>query len=149
MTALSHRGITYLRATPERVWHALTNADESGLYWGHRNVSTWLLGAPWEHQRTDGSGIADVTGTVEAVDRPHRLVTTWAGPQEDRAGWPSRVTFEIQGWQDLTRLTVIHENLADEAARADAEQGWSAVLANLKTYLETGHPLPQQPWLMP
>ncbi|MEU3562428.1 SRPBCC domain-containing protein [Kitasatospora sp. NPDC006786] len=149
MTAFSHRGITYLRATPERVWHALTNADESGLYWGHRNVSTWLLGAPWEHQRTDGSGTADVIGTVEAVDRPHLLVTTWAGPQEQHAAFPSRVTFELQGWQDLTRLTVTHVDLADEAARADAEQGWSAVLANLKTYLETGHPLPQQPWLMP
>ncbi|MFF2745818.1 SRPBCC domain-containing protein [Kitasatospora sp. NPDC058048] len=149
MTAFGHRGITYLRATPERVWHALTNADESGLYWGHRNVSTWLLGAPWEHQRTDGSGTADVIGTVEAVDRPHLLVTTWAGPQEQHAAFPSRVTFELQGWQDLTRLTVTHADLADEAARADAEQGWSAVLANLKTYLETGHPLPQQPWLMP
>ncbi|MFJ6774002.1 SRPBCC domain-containing protein [Kitasatospora sp. NPDC091257] len=149
MTAFSHRGITYLRAAPERVWHALTNADESGLYWGHRNVSTWLLGAPWEHQRTDGSGTADVIGTVEAVDRPHLLVTTWAGPQEQHAAFPSRVTFELQGWQDLTRLTVTHVDLADEAARADAEQGWSAVLANLKTYLETGHPLPQQPWLMP
>ncbi|WP_031068615.1 hypothetical protein [Streptomyces sp. NRRL WC-3742] len=38
---------------------------------------------------------------------------------------------------------------ADEAERADVEHGWSAVLSNLKTYLETGHPLPQQPWLMP
>ncbi|MFF2545460.1 SRPBCC domain-containing protein [Kitasatospora sp. NPDC058063] len=149
MTAFGHRGITYLRATPERVWHALTNADESGLYWGHRNVSTWLLGAPWEHQRTDGSGTADVIGTVEAVDRPHLLVATWAGLREQHAAFPSRVTFELQGWQDLTRLTVTHVDLADEAARADAEQGWSAVLANLKTYLETGHPLPQQPWLMP
>ncbi|WP_033332542.1 SRPBCC family protein [Streptomyces novaecaesareae] len=149
MTALTHRGILYLRATPERVWHALTNADESGIYWGHRNVSTWLPGAPWEHQRADDSGIADVIGIVEAADRPHRLVTTWAGPQERRPGGPSRVTFEIWSWQDLTRLTVTHENLADEAERADAEQGWAAVLSNLKTYLETGHPLPQQPWLMP
>ncbi|MFF2147661.1 SRPBCC family protein [Kitasatospora sp. NPDC058190] len=149
MTAFSHRGIVYLRATPERVWHALTNADESGLYWGHRNVSTWLPGAPWEHQRGDDSGIADVIGIVEAAERPHRLVTSWAGPEEQRPAGPSRVSFDIQAWRDLTRLTVTHENLADEAERADVEQGWSAVLSNLKTYLETGHPLPQQPWLMP
>ncbi|MBO1417585.1 SRPBCC domain-containing protein [Streptomyces sp. FH025] len=149
MTDYTHRGIVYLHATPERVWHALTNADESGLYWGHRNVSTWLPGAPWEHQRDDGSGSADVIGTVEVSDRPHRLVITWAGPQEARSGWPSRVTFELQHWQSLTQLTVTHENLGDEEARADSEQGWSAVLSNLKTYLETGHPLPQHPWLMP
>ncbi|CAM5702361.1 SRPBCC family protein [Kitasatospora aureofaciens] len=149
MTAVSHRSTVYLRATPERVWHALTNADESGLYWGHRNVSTWLPGSPWEHQRTDGSGIADVIGIVEVSDRPYRLVTTWAGPEGQRAEGPSRVTFDLRHWQDLTRLTVTHENLADEDERADAERGWSAVLSNLKTYLETGHPLPQQPWLMP
>ncbi|MFG2843887.1 SRPBCC family protein [Kitasatospora sp. NPDC048296] len=149
MTAFSHRGIVYLRATPERVWHALTNADESGLYWGHRNVSTWLPGAPWEHQRPDDSGIADVIGIVEAAERPYRLVTSWAGPEDQRPAGPSRVSFDIRAWRDLTRLTVTHENLADEAERADAEQGWSAVLSNLKTYLETGHPLPQQPWLMP
>ncbi|MDH6707430.1 uncharacterized protein YndB with AHSA1/START domain [Kitasatospora sp. MAA19] len=149
MAAPAVRSTLYLRATPARVWHALTNADESGLYWGHRNVSTWLPGAPWEHQRADGSGIADVIGVVEAADRPHRLVTTWAGPQERRPGGPSRVTFEIQGWRELTRLTVTHDDLADEAERADAERGWSAVLSNLKTYLETGHPLPQEPWSMP
>ncbi|MER6299096.1 SRPBCC domain-containing protein [Kitasatospora sp. NPDC001539] len=149
MTAFTHRSILYLRADPERVWHALTNADESGVYWGHRNVSTWLPGAPWEHQRADGSGIADVIGVVEVAVRPYHLVTSWAGPQEQRPGGPSRVSFVIQRWQDLTRLTVTHEDLADETERADAEQGWSAVLSNLKTYLETGHPLPQQPWLMP
>ncbi|MEU6237180.1 SRPBCC domain-containing protein [Kitasatospora sp. NPDC047058] len=149
MTATPYRAIVYVHATPEHVWHALTNADESGVYWGHRNVSTWLPGARWEHQRKDDSGTADVVGTVEAVDRPHLLVTTWAGPDEQRPGGPSRVTFRIQGHQDLTRLTVTHENLADEAERDDAEDGWSAVLSNLKTYLETGRPLPQEPWSMP
>ncbi|MFD0273917.1 SRPBCC domain-containing protein [Kitasatospora sp. NPDC127111] len=149
MTETSYRAIVYVHATPEHVWHALTNADESGVYWGHRNVSTWLPGARWEHQRKDDSGIADVVGTVEAADRPHRLVTTWAGPDERRPGGPSRVTFEIQGYRDLTRLTVTHTDLADEAERSEAEAGWSAVLSNLKTYLETGRPLPQEPWSMP
>ncbi|MEV7026089.1 SRPBCC domain-containing protein [Kitasatospora sp. NPDC093558] len=149
MTPAAVRTTVYLHATPERVWHALTNADESAIYWGHRNVSTWLPGAPWEHRRTDDSGIADVTGTVEAATRPHLLVTTWYAPGTPHPAGPSRVTFGIEGWQDLTRLTVTHESLADEAEAAEAARGWSAVLANLKTYLETGHPLPQQPWLMP
>ncbi|MCG6497844.1 SRPBCC domain-containing protein [Kitasatospora sp. A2-31] len=149
MTVPAVRHTVYLHATPEHVWHALTNADESGVYWGHRNVSTWLPGAAWEHRRTDDSGIADVVGTVVEVERPHRLVTTWAGPDEHRPGGPSRVTFRLQGHRDLTRLVVTHENLADEREQAEAEAGWSAVLSNLKTYLETGRPLPQEPWLMP
>ncbi|MFF3067797.1 SRPBCC domain-containing protein [Kitasatospora sp. NPDC057904] len=149
MTPAAVRTTVYLHATPERVWHALTSADESAVYWGHRNVSTWLPGAPWEHRRTDDSGTADVTGTVEASTRPHHLVTTWYSPGTPDPAGPSRVTFGIEGWQDLTRLTVTHENLADETGAEQAAAGWSAVLANLKTYLETGHPLPQQPWLMP
>src|SRR5258708_35410058 len=51
--------VTYIESTPEKVWHALTDADLSGDYWGHRNISDWQPGATWEHQRTDGSGIAD------------------------------------------------------------------------------------------
>ncbi|MFB7614802.1 SRPBCC domain-containing protein [Kitasatospora sp. NPDC056181] len=149
MTAAPYRCILYVRATPQHVWHALTNADESAVYWDHRNVSTWLPGARWEHRRTDDSGTVDVAGTVEAAERPHRLVTTWAGPDEQRPGGPSRVTFELQGHLDLTRLTVTHDRLADDAERADAEAGWSAVLSNLKTYLESGRPLPQEPWSMP
>ena len=30
---------------------------------GTANVSDWQAGSCWEHQRTDGSGIADVVGT--------------------------------------------------------------------------------------
>ena len=51
-------------ATPERVWQALTDADLTAAYWGHGNVSDWQAGSPWEHRRTDGSGVADVVGTV-------------------------------------------------------------------------------------
>lgn len=42
-----------------------------------------------------------------------------------------------------------HEDLADESERADVSSGWPAVLSNLKSLLETGHVLPQEPWLMP
>jgi len=44
---------------------------------------------------------------------------------------------------------VTHEDLADETERDDASRGWSAVVSNLKTLLETGSALPQQPWSMP
>ena len=56
--------VTYIESTPERVWQALTDADLTAEYWGHSNVSDWQAGSAWEHRRTDGSGIADVVGTV-------------------------------------------------------------------------------------
>jgi uncharacterized protein YndB with AHSA1/START domain len=141
--------VTYIESTPEKVWHALTDADLTAEYWGHSNVSDWQVGSAWEHQRTDGTRIADVVGTVVESVAPTRLVSTWASPGEERADGPSRVTFDIQPYGEIVRLTVTHENLADEAERDEAAMGWSAVLSNLKSLLETGSPLPEEPWLVP
>ncbi|WP_322741069.1 SRPBCC domain-containing protein [Streptomyces hygroscopicus] len=79
-----------------------------------------------------------------------RLVTTWAAPEhEAHEDKYSRVTFDIQPHGDIVGLTVTHEDLVDEAERAQAAGGWAAVLSNLKSLIETGSPLPQEPWLLP
>src|SRR4051812_15440856 len=140
--------VTYIRSTAAQVWQALTDPDVTADYWGHSNVSDWQPGSTWEHQRTDGSHVADVVGTVMESNPPTHLVTTWRAPDAD-AGQPSRVTFDIEAFEDIVRLTVTHEDLADETERDDASRGWSAVVSNLKTLLETGAALPQQPWSMP
>jgi uncharacterized protein YndB with AHSA1/START domain/DNA-binding transcriptional ArsR family regulator len=140
--------VTYIQATPQRVWHALTDADLTAEYWGHRNVSDWQAGSPWEHRRVDGSDIADVVGTVLESVPPERLVLTFGAPGAEPDAGPSAVTFLIEPYQDIVRLTVTHENLADEDAVGAVSAGWPAVLANLKSLLETGHVLPQPPWEM-
>ena len=143
--------VTYIQCTPEQLWHALTDADLSAEYWGHRNVSDWQAGSKWEHQRTDGSGVADVVGTIVESRPPVRLVMTFDAPGDDRDDGndgPSQVTFEIDPHGEIVRLTVTHENLADRAAYDAISTGWPAVLANLKSFMETGHVLPQAPWEM-
>ena len=52
--------VSYIEATPEQVWRALTDADLSAEYWGHRNVSDWQVGSRWEHQRTDDAQTAEI-----------------------------------------------------------------------------------------
>jgi hypothetical protein len=64
-------------------------------------------------------------------------------PQGLEAG-VSKVTFEIEPYHEIVRLTVVHEDLDDEML-IGISQGWPAVLANLKSLLETGHVLPQSP----
>jgi uncharacterized protein YndB with AHSA1/START domain/DNA-binding transcriptional ArsR family regulator len=139
--------VTYIESSPERVWEALTDADLTARYWGHSNVSDWQPGSPWEHQRTDGSGIADVTGTVLEAAPPRRLTMTFAAPGEAPTEGPSTVTFEIEPFHEIVRLTVTHGNLAGDDWEA-AAAGWPAVCANLKSLLETGHVLPRAPWEM-
>ena len=140
---------TYIDATPDKVWHALTDADLTAAYWGHANVSDWQPGSRWEHRRTDGSGLADVVGTVLESEPPRRLVTSWSDPGDESPERTSRVTFDICPHGAIVRLTVTHEDLTDEAERREAAGGWAAVLSNLKTYLETGSVLPQIPWEAP
>jgi uncharacterized protein YndB with AHSA1/START domain/DNA-binding transcriptional ArsR family regulator len=138
--------VTYIAATPERVWQALTDADLTASYWGHRNESDWQPGSTWQHLRTDGSGIADVVGTVVESVPPERLVLTFPGSDEQRSGTPSTVTFTIDRDRDVVRLTVQHRDLPTAADAAAVATGWPAVLANLKSLLETGRVLPQAPW---
>ncbi|WP_239164664.1 ArsR/SmtB family transcription factor [Actinoplanes palleronii] len=138
--------VTYIHATPDQVWQALTDAELTGAYWGHHNVSDWQPGSRWAHQRTDGSGIADAGGVVLETAPPHRLVMTFGDP--DAGADASTVTFTIEAHQEIVRLTVTHVDIPSAEDLEAASAGWPAVLANLKSLLETGHVLPQAPWEM-
>jgi uncharacterized protein YndB with AHSA1/START domain/DNA-binding transcriptional ArsR family regulator len=140
--------VTYIESSPERVWQALTSADLTAQYWGHSNVSDWQPGSSWEHRRVDGSGIADVVGTIIESTPPKRLALTFDAPGEEAPRGPTIVTFDIEPYHEIVRLTVTHENLASQDALDAISVGWPAVFANLKSLLETGHVLPQAPWEM-
>jgi len=142
------RYVTYVESTPAKVWHALTDADLTAQYWGHSNVSDWKAGSRWEHRRTDGSYTADVVGTVLDAVPPIRLVMTFDDPANEAPESRSRVTFEIEPYREIVKLTVTHENLAGPEGLEAASAGWPGVFANLKSLLETGHVLPQAPWDM-
>ena len=130
----------YIAASPEKIFHALTDRKTSGQYWFHENVSDWKVGSMWEHRRLDGSA-SDVVGRVVESDPPRRLVTTWSPPGKlDDPAETSRVTFEIETVGAASRLTVTHDDLPPEQL-ADAAAGWSSVLSSLKSLLETGRSL--------
>lgn len=139
--------VTYIASTPKKVWSALLDGEMTRQYWDHFNVSDWKVGSRWEHQRCD-SGKVDCAGTVVECSPPHRLVLTWAYPQElDDPAKVSRVTFEIESFKDnMVRLTVIHGELeAGSKMEHGISQGWPVVLSGLKTLLETGTALPMFP----
>jgi uncharacterized protein YndB with AHSA1/START domain/DNA-binding transcriptional ArsR family regulator len=139
--------VTYIRASAEQVWQALTDADLTSRYWGHANVSDWQPGSTWEHRRVDGSGEVDVVGKVVETEPPTRLVITFEDSLDAERD-PSVVTFLVEPHQDIVRLTVTHENLPNREMLNGISSGWPAVLANLKSLLETGDVLPQAPWEM-
>ena len=87
-----------------------------------------------------------MSGTVLEAQPPRRLTMTFDAPGQTPAEGPSIVTFDIEPYHEIVRLTVTHTNRADGDALQAVSAGWPAVFANLKSLLETGHVLPQAPW---
>ena len=141
--------VTYIQASAEQVWQALTDADLTARYWGHANISDWQVGSPWVHRRVDGSNAVDVVGTVLEAEPPTRLTITFEDSGEERAGGPSVVRFVVEPHEGIVRLTVTHENLPNVEMLNGISRGWPAVLANLKSLLETGDVLATAPWDVP
>lgn len=147
--------VTYIATTPQKVWQALVDPEVMRQYWvGPKsdcvrvNVSDWKPGSRWEHQRLDEARTVDITGKVIESNPPHRLVYSWARPNEaDDASKHSRVSFDIEAHIDgLVRLTVTHDDLERDPQMLEGiSGGWPMVLSNLKTLLETGRPLPRAP----
>lgn len=130
--------VTYISTTPQKLWDALTDPEQTTLYWKHRNVSGWSKGDRWEHVRPDGG--SDGGGTILEIDPPHRLSHTWGSFDDPDAAPPSRVTFDLEPVGDAVRLTLTHEDLAPTELE-DTSNGWAMVLSSLKSLLETGRPI--------
>jgi len=137
--------VTYIASTQEKIFDALTDSEMTRQYWfGRRNASDWKPGSVWEHQKYDDAKRVDICGTVIENTRPKRLVITWARPLDvgDEAK-TSRVTFDLEPHEGAVRLTVTHSELESESKMlTDISKGWPMVLSNLKTFLESGKPLP-------
>ncbi len=83
--------------------------------------------------------------TLLEWDPPRRMVHSWRSLYDDAmAAEPeSRVTWEVEPAPgDTTKLTVVHDRLENSPKTAASVVGWSWILSNLKTILETGRPLP-------
>jgi uncharacterized protein YndB with AHSA1/START domain len=132
--------VTYIRSTAEKVFEAITNPDIARRFWGHENVSDWKPGSKWEHIRANDQRTVELVGKVIEVSPPARLVISWANASQasDPASY-SRVTFEIEKYEDMVRLTVNHDELEAGSGMANGvKKGWPIVLSSLKSLLETG-----------
>lgn len=135
--------VTYIATTPERLWAALTEGEFTRQYWYDRRVeSSWERGAPVVFFDGASDTITD-SGVVLAADPPRTLAYTfrYTGQPEEIAS--SRVTFSIEPHEGLVKLTLVHDQLPDEETAIGFREGWAPILSSLKTFQETGRPLPQ------
>ena len=139
---------TYINATQQQVWDAITTPEI---------VSKYFHGARVEGSYQPGTKVRTVSpdgdqewgnNTVLEADPPRRLVHTWRSLYDpEMAAEPeSRVTWEIDALPGgYTKLTLIHDQLDASPKTAASIAGWSYYLSSLKSVLETGTPLPPPP----
>ena len=132
----------YIKTTPERLWEAITDGELRRRYtFGIGVVSDWTAGSRYEgiHPMAPGPLLE---GENLEIDPPRRLVQSFRAlwGEDARAEGTSRVTWEIEQVQDSCRLTVVHDELREDA-NPELYGGWPMILSGLKTLLETGESL--------
>ena len=149
----------YIKATPQVVWDAITDPAWNARFgypgrmeYDLRPGGTFrAIAGPKEQAMGMPEALAD--GEVLEADPPRRLVQTWRflfDPELAGEG-ATRLIWDIEEDDGgLTRLTLTHElENAPKTAAAVASVahihegggGWALVLSDLKTLLETGHPM--------
>ncbi|TVR96309.1 MAG: ArsR family transcriptional regulator [Trueperaceae bacterium] len=136
----------YIKTTPERIWHAITDPELRRRFsFGVGVESEWTVGSSYAAAtgpETVSPGMPIAEGENLEVDPPHRLVQSFRALWGDDvvAEGTSRVTWEIERVADSCRLTVTHDQLRD-GANGQLYGGWPMILSGLKTLLETGEGL--------
>ncbi len=147
MTENSFIYVTYIATTPEKLWEALTNSKYTEQYFfGSSIQSNWQEGSEITYSR---NGQVSDYGKILKIDHNRVLSYTWTyfgeGVEEKQ---PSHVTFELKPMKETVKLTLRHENLqpGDLVDRDDTfeglNNGWPAIISNLKSLLETEKTLP-------
>jgi uncharacterized protein YndB with AHSA1/START domain len=148
MAAAAHLYEIFIRAPRERVWQALVDPDDTVRYFhGTRFDSSFEPGSTYRNVIVDGERLA-ADGVIETFDPPHRLVLTWHVDYDPEmaAEPPGRVEWTLTPANDegtVTRVTLRHGGLAfSPLTWGHVRLGWVGILDGLKTWLETGQPMP-------
>jgi len=136
----------YIKATPEQVWAAITEPElVARFFHGARMESAYgEVGSSVRSWSPDHTQLWTENTLLES-DPPRRLVHTWRSLYDpELAEEPeSRVTWEIEAVPgEFSKLTLVHDRLDGSPKTAAHVRGWSYILSNLKTVLETGESLP-------
>lgn len=134
---------TYIAAPLERVWQALTQPGEQAMW----HVAPPLLWgrAQWERLAWGYDEIPIISGEVVVWDPArtfaHRIELTRLDEPASTVHW------RLTAYEEVVLVEIEHflsaESMETQALVTD---GWPLLLARLKTWLETGEPMPWPEW---
>ena len=127
-----------IKASPAKVWAAITRPDQMIQWWGpdagptlRADVDVRPGGRFSVVFRLLNGDEHNPTGIYREVIPERKLVFTWDLPGER----DSLVTFLLKPIDGGTELTLLHEHLPNEAERESHEQGWRGLLDKLPLFL--------------
>ena len=138
--------VTFISATPEKVWDALTKSEHTEQYFfGTAIQSDWKVGSRVQYSRDEPVEY----GEILRIDPLNEMTYTWENDADETVRTnPTIVTFKVKDMGGgVVKLTLIHENLVESDYEADSNtfqgynNGWPFIMSNLKSYLETGKTL--------
>ena len=133
------RYVFYIAATPEKVWDGFVSRESNRIIFaGAEFQADFKPGGQlaWVGPGPEGKTVTYVRGTVLRFDPPNVFQYTFAMGQNEKA---SRATIELVPETEATKVTVTHEDWADDdTSYAACADGWPRILSRLKTLLETG-----------
>jgi uncharacterized protein YndB with AHSA1/START domain len=130
-----------ITASLMEVWHALTDKDTIKKYFfGTEAISDWQEGSSlifrgeWE-----GKAYEDKGNILEAIPGEMLKYDYWSGFSglEDKAENYSVVTYTLEQSVDGTIVELRQKGFAGDEALTHADGGWTMVLDNLKSLLES------------
>ncbi len=136
--------VTYIAATPEKVWQALTDAVFTKQYFFGFAVEI----EPKQSGRFRllwPDGRVHVSGEVAEWSPPRRLAVTWlVEGMNDFGDLPEcLISYDIAPSGEAAKLTMSESHSWDVPCDLlkGGEMGWPKILSSLKSLLETGRPL--------
>lgn len=130
-----------IAAPPEKVFDAWVNPDMLVQWWGPegmtipQHVLDVREGGEWETtMRNAEGGEHFVSGVYKTIDRPNRLVFTWAWRQPDGTrGEETQVTVTFEAVEGGTKMTLDQRSFAEASTRDNHGMGWQSSFNCLDT----------------
>jgi uncharacterized protein YndB with AHSA1/START domain len=126
-----------IRATPRRAFQAITKPEHLSQWFTSGARGEPKVGSKYSNRDGD-------RGTYLAVQPSKRVRFTWENPRH-APGTIVEITTDSTR-DDRAQVRVTHSNLRDSSEARRMREAWSWALDSLRSYLETGAPIPPEDW---